>query len=247
MSQSEIIFEVNIRKPIEKTQDDSSNDNCATIITKSEVISYDDNIELEHSKKGNHHDCEDKESNSTICVEINATDTTEISAEVNNNTSSHGSNNSVVKDIGKRMQEKGNGITEVNEGNTKEDVIDVKNFMIDVTGSDEEIYQHHLSMSVNDIIDTLSQNEPFEKLMDTKEKVGECEKKDRDDLTESIMNRMETFNAANTVDSMELYRLREKNQFPVSATTEESDSDGQIVIVRKKNSGKKKKDRMKEK
>ena len=80
MSQSEIIFEVNIRKPIEKTQDDSSNDNYATIITKSEMISYDDNIELEHSKNGNHHDSEDKESNSTICVEINAMDTTEISA-----------------------------------------------------------------------------------------------------------------------------------------------------------------------
>ena len=138
-------------------------------------------------------------------------------------------------------------MTEVNEGNTKEDLVDVKDFMINVSGSEEDIYQSQLSVSVNDIIDKLSQSEPVEKLMDTKEKVGECQKKDCDALTESIMNRMETFEAANTVDSMELYRLREKNQFPVSATTEESDSDEPIVIVRKKNSGKKKKDRMKEK
>ena len=96
-------------------------------------------------------------------------------------------------------------MTELNEGNTKENIVDMKEFMINMTSSSEEDrYQSQIALSVNDIIDTLSQSEPVEKLMDMKEKMGECEMNDCDAFTESIMSRMETFEASNTVDLMEM-------------------------------------------
>ena len=102
-------------------------------------------------------------------------------------------------------------------------------------------YQTEISMSVNDIIDTLSSNDSVEKVMDTKEGDSRSKKKEcGGTLTESIMSKMEDFTESNTVDSMELYRLRQ-NDIPVSATTETSSDEDQIIIIRRKNTGNRKK------
>ena len=124
----------------------------------------------------------------------------------------------------------------------------VNNFMINVTGSiEEEKYQTEISMSVNDIIDTLSSNDSVEKFMDTKEEERRSNKKEcGGTLTDSIMSKMEEFMESNTVDSMELYRLRQ-NDIAVSATTASSSDEEQITIRRRKPSSKRKKKKAKEK
>ena len=97
-------------------------------------------------------------------------------------------------------------------------------------------------MSVDDIINSLERSEPIDKYLDgddSKKQVSE-----NNQITESIMRRMDEFSESNAVDSMELYQLRQSSiDLPasVSATTETDSDEEQIIIVRKNKSGKKRK------
>ena len=97
-------------------------------------------------------------------------------------------------------------------------------------------------MSVDDIINSLERSEPINKYLDGDD--SEKQVSENNQITESIMRRMDEFSESNAVDSMELYRLRQSNiDLPasVSATTETDLDEEQIIIVRKNKSGKKRK------
>ena len=119
---------------------------------------------------------------------------------------------------------------------------DAREVIIGITSSEEDNEQSRISMSVDDIINSLERSEPIDKYLDGDN--GKKQVSENNQITESIMRRMDEFSESNAVDSMELYRLRQSNiDFPasVSATTETDSDEEQIVIVRKNKSGKKRK------
>ena len=108
---------------------------------------------------------------------------------------------------------------------------DAREVIIGITSSEEDKEQSRISMSVDNIINSLERSEPINKYLDgddSKKQVSE-----NNQITESIMRRMDEFSESNTVDSMELYWLRQSNiDLPasVSATTETDSDEDQIVI-----------------
>ena len=146
----------------------------------------------------------------------------------------------VEDSVGKKQQ---NLVTDISDN------VKVSDFMIDISGSDEEKQQAALSMNVTEIINALSRSESIEKLLFEKgeddsdgknelcEKVTKSNEEDEStkdvcnsNMMKSIMTKMADFKELNSVDSMELYRLRQ-NEFPVSATTDTGLEDEQVVIV----------------
>ena len=119
---------------------------------------------------------------------------------------------------------------------------DAGEVIIGITSSEEDKEQSRISMSVDEIINSLERSEPIDKYLDGDD--GKKQVSENNQITKSIMRRMDEFSESNAVDSMELYRLRQRNiDLPasVSANTETDLDEEQIVIVRKNKSGKKRK------
>ena len=116
---------------------------------------------------------------------------------------------------------------------------DAREVIIAITSSEEDKEQSQISMSVDDIINSLERSEPIDKYLDGDG--GKKQVSENNQISESIMRRMDEFSESNAV---ELYRLRQSNNdlpASVSATTETDLDEEQIVIVRKNKSGKKRK------
>ena len=160
--------------------------------------------------------------------------------------------NQVENSVGKKQQNL--VVTEISDNGK------VNDFMINISGSDEDKEQAELSMNVMEIITALSRSESIEKLLyekgeddsDGKNKMCEKDTKSNEedestkdvcnnDLTESIMTKMADMKELDSVKSMELYRLR-GNKFPVSATTETESEDEEIIIVQNNKRKKRKKE-----
>ena len=97
-------------------------------------------------------------------------------------------------------------------------------------------------MSVDDKINSLERSEPIDNCLDGDD--GRKQVSENNQITKSIMRRMDEFSESNAVDSMELYRLTQSNidlPVSVSASTETDSDKEQIVIVRKNKTGKKRK------
>ena len=80
---------------------------------------------------------------------------------------------------------------------------DAREVIISITSSEEDKEQSRISMSVDDIINSLERSEPIDKCLDG----DDCKKQvsENNQITESIMRRMDQFSESNAVDSMELY------------------------------------------
>ena len=78
---------------------------------------------------------------------------------------------------------------------------DAREVIIGITSSEEDKEQSRISMSVDEIINSLERSEPIDKYLDgddSKKQVSE-----NNQITESIMRRMDEFSESNAVDSME--------------------------------------------
>ena len=144
--------------------------------------------------------------------------------------------------------EKSDGVMFITESDSANDM------KINVASSDEE--KGNFSMKISEIIESLSTNDPIEKILDdakndTDSKTQVC------DITETIMSKMKNFEESNTADTMEMYRLRQPEYSSVSATTassseqekptaSSSDDEKQVIIYRKKKHGKTKRNKKKE-
>ena len=109
---------------------------------------------------------------------------------------------------------------------------DAREVIIGITSSEEDKEQSQISMSVDDIINSLERSEPIDKYLDGYD--GKKLVSENNQITKSIIRRMDEFSESNAVDSMELYRLRQSNiDLPasVSATTE-TDSDEEQIVIR---------------
>ena len=119
---------------------------------------------------------------------------------------------------------------------------DAREVIIGITSSEEDKEQSQISMTVDKIINSLERGEPIDKYLDGDD--GKKQVSENNQITKSIMRRMDGFSESNAVDSMELYQLRQSNiDLPASVSTPtETDLDEeQIIIVRKNKSGKKRK------
>ena len=123
---------------------------------------------------------------------------------------------------------------------------DARKVIISITSTEEDKEQSRISMSVDDIINSLKRSEPIDNCLDGDD--GKKQVSENNQITESIMRRMDQFSESNVVDSMELYRLRQSNidlPVSVSATTETDSDEQQILIMRKNKTGKKGKEQRK--